>query len=144
MTFFSYSFKIKFLFKEISFSLQLFIIVFLLLKIYNITLDPDPNWTKVLDPDPNSMYVFGSCTVLGCEVATCWVERGAGRAWRCVCDSHRSHGQPQGRRGAATLPQVRPGGGLPQDQHRESVRIFIHFLCTQTSCVLHISWYYIP
>ena len=71
MTFFSYSFKIKFLFKEISFSLQLFIIVFLLLKIYNITLDPDPNWTKVLDPDPNSMYVFGSCTVLGCEVATC-------------------------------------------------------------------------
>ena len=26
-------------------------------KIYSITLDPDPNWAKVLDPDPNSMYL---------------------------------------------------------------------------------------
>ena len=26
-----------------------------LLKIGNITLDPEPNWAKILDPDPNSM-----------------------------------------------------------------------------------------
>ena len=25
-------------------------------KIYKITLDPDPNWAKILDPNPNSMY----------------------------------------------------------------------------------------
>ena len=26
-------------------------------KIDSITLDPDPNWAKILDPDPNSMYL---------------------------------------------------------------------------------------
>ena len=26
-------------------------------KIYNITLNLDPNWAKSLDPDPNSMYL---------------------------------------------------------------------------------------
>ena len=26
------------------------------LKIYDITLDRDPNWAKIQDPDPNSMY----------------------------------------------------------------------------------------
>ena len=24
----------------------------------NFTLDPDPNWAKILDPDPNSMYQY--------------------------------------------------------------------------------------
>ena len=23
----------------------------------SITLDPDPNWAKILDPDPNSLYL---------------------------------------------------------------------------------------
>ena len=27
------------------------------LKIDDITLDPDPNWAKILDPNPNSMYL---------------------------------------------------------------------------------------
>ena len=26
-------------------------------KMYNITLNLDPNWAKSLDPDPNSMYL---------------------------------------------------------------------------------------
>ena len=26
-------------------------------KIYNIILDPDPNWAKILDPNPNLMYL---------------------------------------------------------------------------------------
>ena len=34
------------------------IIIFIFsFKIDSITLDPDPNWTKILDPDPNSMYL---------------------------------------------------------------------------------------
>ena len=30
---------------------------FFLRKIYNINLDPDPKWAKILDPDTNSMYL---------------------------------------------------------------------------------------
>ena len=26
-------------------------------KVDSITLDPDPNWAKILDPDPNSKYL---------------------------------------------------------------------------------------
>ena len=47
---FSYGFKKEHFFPEIIFN-------FFLLKIYNITLDPDPNRAKILDPDPNSMYL---------------------------------------------------------------------------------------
>ena len=38
-----------------SFSLKLFLIIFF--KIYNISLDSDPNWAKILHPDPNSMHL---------------------------------------------------------------------------------------
>ena len=31
---------------------------------YRITLDPDPNWAKILDPDPNSMYLHRSTTLI--------------------------------------------------------------------------------
>ena len=45
------------------FSLKLFLKIFF--KIYNITLYPDPNWTKILDQDPNLMHLdFGSTTLL--------------------------------------------------------------------------------
>ena len=27
------------------------------ITIYNITMDPDPNWAKLLETDPNSMYL---------------------------------------------------------------------------------------
>ena len=30
----------------------------IVLKIDNITLDPDPNWAKIADPGPNSMNWF--------------------------------------------------------------------------------------
>ena len=45
------------------FSLKLISIFYF--KIDSITLDPDPNLAKILDPDTNSMYLFGSTTLLG-------------------------------------------------------------------------------
>ena len=42
-------------FKENCLSLKLFLIYFVSKLI--TTLDPDPNWAKILDPDPNSVYL---------------------------------------------------------------------------------------
>ena len=42
------------LLKKIVFSKIIFNFFF---QIDSITLDPDPNWAKILDPDPKSMYL---------------------------------------------------------------------------------------
>ena len=41
--------------KKNRFSLQI-IFLFLPFKIDKITLDPDPNWAKILDPDPKTKF----------------------------------------------------------------------------------------
>ena len=41
--------------KKNRFSLKI-IFLFLPFKIDNITLDPDPNWAKILDPDPKTKF----------------------------------------------------------------------------------------
>ena len=60
--------RIKYIIIRKLFSQKLFLIFFFF-KIYNITLDPDPNWTKILYPDPTSMYLDPQhCRV---SLATC-------------------------------------------------------------------------
>ena len=53
MTVFFYSFKKYTCFKENYFSLKIFSIFSF--KNDSMTLDPDPNWAKILDPDPNTL-----------------------------------------------------------------------------------------
>ena len=54
----AYSYK-RTCFKEHNFSLKLFRIFSFKIDSNTGTLDPDPNWAKILDPDPdpNSMYL---------------------------------------------------------------------------------------
>ena len=51
------------------FPLKLFLIFFFLFffEIDHITLDPDPNWTKIQDPDPK--FICNVSTTLGCRTA---------------------------------------------------------------------------
>ena len=56
-------------------------------KIYNsvITLDPDPNWVKILDPDLNSMYMDPQhCLTLTQETFQ--------RSWEGVSEDHSRRG----------------------------------------------------